>query len=221
MRLTVNEKNKILANEDKQLLNYGLVLRIYPSEEQKILINKTFGCSRFIYNKYLSDRKDCFLNTKTTLRANKYKTDVMNPLKQEKDFLFLKEVDKFALEAALENVEDAYSRFFKHQTKFPRFKSKKSAKKSYTTKFTNNNIKVDLNRIVIQLPKLKEVLFALPKRNQTNNKILNIGKVTTKITKAIISQKGTRYYVSLTEWAKFSHPLRWEMDSPYYFRLDT
>ncbi|MGH4137938.1 helix-turn-helix domain-containing protein [Clostridium sp.] len=50
MRLTVNEKNKILANEGKQLLNYGLVLRIYPSEEQKILINKTFGCSRFIYN---------------------------------------------------------------------------------------------------------------------------------------------------------------------------
>jgi putative transposase len=95
-------------------------------------------------------------------------------------------VDKFALEAALENVEDAYSRFFKHQTKFPRFKSKKYAKKSYTTKFTNNNIKVNLDKVVIQLPKLKEVLFALPKRNKTNNKILNIGKLNTKITKAII-----------------------------------
>ncbi|WP_246599778.1 transposase [Clostridium lacusfryxellense] len=198
MRLTVKDKNKLLAEEGKQLVNYGLVLRIYPSEEQETLINKTFGCSRFIYNKYLSDRKDCFSNTKTTLRMNNYKAEVMNPLKQEKDFEFLKEVDKFALESSLENVEDAYSRFFKHQTNFPRFKSKKYAKKSYTTKFTNDNIRVDLDKVVIRLPKLKEVLFALPKQNKTNNKILNIGKATTKITKAIISQKGTRYYVSLT-----------------------
>jgi len=198
VRLTIKDKNKLLANDGKQLLNYGLVLRIYPSEEQATLINKTFGCSRFIYNKYLSDRKDYFSNTKITLKVNKYKVNVMNPLKQEKDFEFLKEVDKFALEAALENVEDAYSRFFKHQTKFPRFKSKKYAKKSYTTKFTNDNIGVDLDKVVIKLPKLKEVLFALPKLNKTNNKILNIGKATTKITKAIISQKGTRYYVSLS-----------------------
>jgi len=91
----------------------------------------------------------------------------------EKDFEFLKEVDKFALEAAIENVDDAYSRFFKHQIKFPRFKSKKYAKKSYTTKFTNDNIRIDLDKIVIKLPKLKEVLFALPKRNKTNNKTLN------------------------------------------------
>ncbi|WP_246599673.1 transposase [Clostridium lacusfryxellense] len=198
MRLTVKDKNKLLLDEGKQLLNYGLVLRIYPSEEQETLINKTFGCSRFIYNKYLSDRKDCFSNTKTTLRVNNYKAEVMNPLKQKKGLEFLKEVDKFALEAALENVEDAYSRFFKHQTNFPRFKSKKHAKKSYTTKYTNDNIRVDLDKVVIRLPKLKEVLFALPKQNKTNNKILNIGKETTKITKAIISQKGTRYYVSLT-----------------------
>ena len=198
IKLTVKDKNKLLADEGKQLLNYGLILKIYPSEEQETLINKTFGCSRFIYNKYLSDRKDCFSNTKTTLSVNKYKVEVMNPLKQEKDFEFLKEVDKFALEAAIENVDDAYSRFFKHQIKFPRFKSKKYVKKSYTTKFTNDNIRIDLDKIVIKLPKLKEVLFALPKRNKTNNKILNIGKATTKITKAIISQKGTRYYVSLT-----------------------
>ena len=173
IKLTVKDKNKLLADEGKQLLNYGLILKIYPSEEQETLINKTFGCSRFIYNKYLSDRKDCFSNTKTTLSVNKYKVEVMNPLKQEKDFEFLKEVDKFALEAAIENVDDAYSRFFKHQIKFPRFKSKKYAKKSYTTKFTNDNIRIDLDKIVIKLPKLKEVLFALPKRNKTNNKTLN------------------------------------------------
>ena len=200
-RLTVKDKNKILAAQGKQLLNYGLVLRIYPNEKQEILINKTFGCARFIYNKYLADRKEWFKNTETTLRVNNYKTEVMNPLKQKQDFEFLKEVDKFALEAALENVEDSYSRFFKHQNKFPQFKSKKFAKKSYTTKFTQTtnggNIKVDLDRAVIQLPKLKEISFAVPKTSKTNNKILNIVSVTTKITKAVISQKGTRYYVSL------------------------
>jgi len=197
-RLTIKDKNVLLAVEGKQLLCYGLVLRIYPNTDQEILINKTFGCSRLIYNKYLADRKEHFANNKTTLGVNAYKTNIMNQLKKEADFEFFKEVDKFALEASLENVEDAYSRFFKHQCKFPNFKSKKFSKKTYTTKFTNDNIKVNLERGVIQLPKLKEISFAMPKTNKTNNKILNIAKEATKITKAIVSQKGNRYYVSLT-----------------------
>ena len=197
-KLTIKDKNKLLAVEGKQLLNYGIVLRIYPNAEQTLLINKTFGCSRLIFNKYLGERIKCFIDAKITLRVNDYKANVLIPLKNNKSFEYLKEVDKFALEASLENVEDAYLRFFKHQNDFPTFKSKKYSKKSYTTKYTNGNIKVDLTRAVIQLPKLKEILFAMPKTNKTNNKILNISKETTHITKAVVAQKGKRYYVSLT-----------------------
>lgn len=197
-RLTTKDKNELLKTEGKQILHYGLVLRIHPNELQSILINKTFGCSRLIYNKYLADRKDYFKIHKGNLKATKYQLEVLTPLKQSDVFSFLREVDKFSLEASLQNVEDAYKRFFKHQNKFPKFKSKRDTKKTYTTKFTNDNIKVDLKKGVVQLPKLKEVPFAVPKTNKNNSKVLNLSKETTKITKAVVSLKGDKYYVSLT-----------------------
>ncbi len=52
-RMTVKVRNEVLAKQGLQLKHYGLVLRVYPTEEQAILINKTIGCARMIYNKYL------------------------------------------------------------------------------------------------------------------------------------------------------------------------
>ncbi len=49
-RMTVKEKNEKLAKQGLQLKHYGLVLRVYPTEEQAILINKTIGCATLIYN---------------------------------------------------------------------------------------------------------------------------------------------------------------------------
>ena len=198
-KLTTKEKNELLKAEGKQILNYGVKLHIIPNEKQIIQIHKTFGCSRFIYNKYLSDRQDYFKVNKQTLSIANYKKNTLNPSKKTEDFSFLAEVDKFALESAVENVEDAYSRFFKHQNKYPKFKSKKDSKMSYTTKFTKTsnggNIKINLDTKTIQLPKLGEVFFSIPK-GKNKGKFANLYNGV-KITKATINQVGANYFVSL------------------------
>lgn len=196
-RLTVKERNIELAKQGQKLKHYGLVLRVYPNEKQAELINKTFGCVRLVYNNCLNARQVHYKATGKSLTESKYKKEILNPLKKTEEFAFLNEVDKFALEVACENVDDAYKRFFKGQNKYPKFKSKKTVKKSHTTKLTNNNIKVvDLS--CIQLPKLGKVTMAKIKTKRNMNILENIEQGIVKILKATISQKGSKYYVSLT-----------------------
>ena len=191
--LTIKEKNEILATEDKILNYYGLVLRIHPTEEQSILIGKTIGCARLIYNLYLSKRQEHYKETGKTLSIGSYKKNYLVPMKQTKQYHFLKEVDKFALEASLEFADDAYDRFFKGQNKFPRFKSKHGAKKAYTTKFTNNNI--EIKNGFVKLPKLGLIKFNRSKTLGDNFHKANKGQ--TRIIKATVSETAGKHYVSL------------------------
>ena len=194
-RKTIKQRNEELRPLGKQLKHYGLVLRILPTEKQVNLAHQTFGCSRLIYNKFLSTRQDYYKETGKTLSTSDYKKNVLNPLKKTEEFNFLKKVDKFALESAVENVEDAFDRFFKGQNKFPKFKSKRKAKKSYTTKFTNDNIRIENN--FIQVPKLGKVKFVIPKTNENDSKLTKIKNGTARILSATISYQGGKYYISL------------------------
>jgi len=136
--------------------------RIYPTKEQEILINKSIGCTRFVYNYFLDiTNKDGY---KSYAKYNK----MLTSLKIEKPFL--KEVDKFALQNSLRNLDDAFKRFFKGQNGKPTFKSKKHARKSYRTNFTNGNIEV--GESYIKLPKLKKVKAKI--HRQIEGKILNV-----------------------------------------------
>ena len=129
--------------------------RLYPNTEQKELLAKTFGCARFVYNYYLDRRIKAYQQNKTTMNCNACSAD-LTKLKQEKPWL--KEVDKFALQNALKDLDRAFQNFFREIKKgnknqgFPKLKSKHHYKQSYRTTFTNNNIKVEKNRI--KLPKL-------------------------------------------------------------------
>ena len=129
--------------------------RIYPNNEQKIQIAKTFGCCRFVYNQTLCYRKQAYE------KENKFvsKTDCNNYCNRElkKEYKWLKEVDKFALTNAIYNMDSAYRKFFKEHAGYPKFKSKHDNHKSYTTNFTNGNIAVDFEKGKVKLPKLKEV----------------------------------------------------------------
>lgn len=129
--------------------------RIYPNKEQKIQIAKTFGCCRFVYNQTLAYRKELYEKEQKTVS----KTDCNNYCNRElkKDFVWLKEVDKFALTNAIYHMDAAYQKFFKEHTGYPKFKSKRDDHRSYTTNFTNGNISVDFSVGRIKLPKLKEV----------------------------------------------------------------
>lgn len=97
--------------------------RIYPNKRQKILISKTFGCCRFVYNKYLAKRIETYEKDKSTMTYNMCCKD-MTKLKKELEWL--KEVDSTALQSSLKDLDNAYQKFFKEHTGYPKFKSKKS-----------------------------------------------------------------------------------------------
>lgn len=141
-------------------MNKAFKYRIYPNPEQEILINKTFGCVRFVYNKMLANRKEIyeqFKDDKEALKQQKY----MLPADYKKDFEWLKEVDSLALANAQLNLQTAYKNFFRDKSiGFPKFKSKHRDKKSYTTNNQSGTIRlVDSN--TIRLPKLKDIQIEL------------------------------------------------------------
>jgi putative transposase len=137
----------------------GFKYRIYPTQDQQIQLAKTFGCVRFVYNQLLAKRIDLYKNDKKSIS----KTDCNNYCNRElkKQYLWLKDVDKFALTNSIYDLDSAYQNFFREIKKgnknqgFPKFKSKHDHHYSYKTNFTNNNIKVDYENNRVQLPKLK------------------------------------------------------------------
>ena len=127
-------------------MNIAYRFRIYPTEEQKILLGKTFGCCRFLYNQMLDDKIREYEKTKKMLKNT--------PAMYKKEYSFLKEVDSLALANVQLHLEKAYKNFFRDpKTGFPRFKSKHHSRNSYTTNVVNGNILVESKRI--RLPKLK------------------------------------------------------------------
>lgn len=160
--------------------------RIYPSEVQKQLIEKSFGCSRFIYNNMLA------LQIKTYEEEGKSysKYDLVKRIPSlKKEYEWLKEVDSTCLQATIDDLDSAYQNFFREIKKgnnqgFPKFKTKRNPKRSFESKCVNNNITVKGN--LVKLPKLK---WIRAKITQTmDGKILN----------ATVSKTPTgKYFVSL------------------------
>lgn len=158
--------------------------RIYPNKEQEILIQKTFGCCRFVYNQTLAYRIGLYQTQEKSMSkfdCNEYVNKVLKP-----QYEFLLEPDKFSLTNSVWNMDNAYQKFFKEHTGFPRFKSRHNHRKSYTTDFTKNNIEVSFERNQIKLPKLRWVKASIHREF--------IGKVK----RATISQNPSgRYFVSV------------------------
>jgi len=126
-------------------LNKAYKFRIYPNEKQRVLLAKTFGCVRFIYNKMLADKIERYKHTGKKLSNA--------PAMHKSEFEWLKEVDSLASANAWLNLRTAYGDFFENpKTGFPKFKSKHRNKKSYTT----NNQKGSIASIdgYIKLPKV-------------------------------------------------------------------
>lgn len=108
----------------------ALKMRIYPDDSQKAKIDKTIGSCRFIYNHMLDRSIKAYSRRKEHLAYN----NMQNLLPVMKDYLpWLKEADSQALQYACRQVDVAYKNFFAKITCFPKFKSKKKSKASYTT----------------------------------------------------------------------------------------
>lgn len=130
----------------------ALKVRLYPTQAQQVLLAKTFGCARFVYNRFLEVQQQRHVNGEKFLTWYDM-CKLLVQLKQQEEFTWLREVDKFALETSLRNLADAYLRFFAKQARFPKFKSKYDNRQSYRTSFTTNNIAITDHRHV-KLPKL-------------------------------------------------------------------
>ena len=115
--------------------------RIYPNKNQSILINKTIGCARFVYNHMLSDFYDNDLIT--------------TPAYYKKDYPFLKEVDSLALANSQMNLKQAFRNYKNNKNHFskPTFKKKSRSKLSYKTNNQKGTIRIENDRLI--LPKFK------------------------------------------------------------------
>ena len=157
-------------------MEYTYTFRIYPNEEQKIQLAKTFGCCRFIYNYFL----DKFSNEGYISKYDK-NNKCNRELKQE--FTWLKEVDKFAITNSIYNLDNACIRYMNKLGGRPKFK-KKSSHQTYQTNYTNNNIEVLDN--CIKLPKLGKVKAKI--HRTVEGRIIN----------ATIKKYGNKYKVMIT-----------------------
>ena len=142
------------------MANKAIKYRVYPTKEQSVMFAKTFGCCRKVYNLMLSDKIEGYKAT------GKFPT--VTPAKYKKDYLYLKEIDSLALANVQLNLQSAFkNRFSKSRKKnngFPKFKSAKHSRKSYTTNNQKGTVAIIDNQY-IKLPKIgkvKAVIHRIP-----------------------------------------------------------
>lgn len=127
------------------MANKAYKFRIYPNAEQRVMFAKTFGCVRFIFNRMLVDKIEHYEKTHKMLNNT--------PAQYKEEFPWLKEVDSLALANAQINLQTAYNNFFTNpKSRYPKFKSKKIHRYSYTTNHINGNISLYDGKL--KLPKI-------------------------------------------------------------------
>lgn len=165
-----------MYRKNKNVDNHAYKFALYPNDEQIILITKTFGSVRWIYNHLLADKNNYYKETGQNLKKE---------VSEYKPFYeWLKEVDSLALANAKVNLDAAFKNFFEGKAKFPKF-HKKGHNDKYTTNCVNGNIEIIDS--MIKLPKLG---FVKIKQHRTIGKNEIIKSVT-------ISKKGSKYFVSI------------------------
>ena len=172
------------------MANKAYKFRIYPNIEQQVLFAKTFGCVRFIYNRMLADKIKHYEDTGLKLNNT--------PAQYKDEFVWLKEVDSLALANAQMNLQTAYNNFFRDKkVGFPKFKSKKTHRHSYTT--NNQKGTVALIDGKLKLPKVGLVKMKQHRQIPENQRIKS----------ATISQEPSgKYFVSILVEYDYEMPER-------------
>lgn len=164
-------------------LEYAIRFRLYPNAAQRVLIAKTFGSCRYVYNRYLAMRKAEYEQTGRTISRYDCQKDLTG---FKKIMPWLSEADSRALQMSLKDLDDAFRNFFRGRKAgkmigYPVFKSRKHPLKSYRTTQC-----IELSDKAIRLPKLGWVKCRVSK--QVRGRILN----------ATVSQNATgKYFVSV------------------------
>ena len=134
--------------------------RIYPTEEQKVLFAKTFGCCRIVYNWALNLKIEAYKQDKKSVAYKEVQDRMVNELKKENQWLT--EVNSQALLNSIRNLDTAYKNFFRdpHAVGFPKFKSRKSKQSFQCPQHCN----VDFVKGTITIPKAKDIPAVLHRR---------------------------------------------------------
>ena len=117
----------------------GFKYRIYPTAQQKVLFERTFGCCRFVYNKVLEEQ--IRLYESGAKKMAKYASFKWMTANLKPAFPFLQEVDATALMNSTFHLHEAYNKFFQKTGGFPKFKQKRKSKQSYTASCNKNSIR--------------------------------------------------------------------------------
>ena len=204
----IKQKNKALEPYGKCIHNYGVLLELIPGDKQSA-INQQIGNARVVHNDYLSKREEYYKETKKTLTVLQYKKEYLPALKKEKEYL--NDTDKFVYENACRNVDDAYNRFFKGLSGFPKYVSRtKPNGNSFTTNFTNNNIELKMIDGIpyVKLPKVGCVRFILPK-----------GKILTDIQPHGVSIKAATVSMELNGSYRIALRMESVIDKPVFLTV--
>ena len=164
-------------------MNKAIKYRVYPTTEQSIMFAKTFGCCRKVYNLMLSDKIEGYKAT------GKFPT--VTPAKYKNDYPYLREVDSLALANKQMDLQKAFRNTFSKSRRkkngFPKFKSAKHSRKSYTTNNQHGTVAI-IDSKYIRLPKIgkvKAVIHRVPDDSWT-------------IKSATVSQESDgKYYISV------------------------
>ena len=126
--------------------------RLFPTKEQEILLAKHFGCSRWIYNYAMDKKIKSYQQDKKSLSRFEIQKD-LPALKKTEGTEWLKEVNSQTLQASLENLDKAFTKFFRDKKGFPKFKSKHGNRQSFSV--PQNGV-IDFETNTISLPKFKK-----------------------------------------------------------------
>ena len=144
-------------------MNKAIKYRVYPTTEQIDKFAQTFGCCRKVWNLMLADKIAYYKATGENLQTT--------PAQYKKDYTFLKEVDSLALANVQINLQSSYKAFFdkkrKKRNSFPKFKSKKHTRKSYTTNNQKGTIAI-IDDKYIKLPKIGKVKAVIHRQPETD-----------------------------------------------------
>ena len=166
------------------MYNRAYKYRIYPNTEQEVLLSKHFGHCRFIYNHFLQVKIDHYKKTKKTLNWQDMATELPK-LKATNEWL--SEIGSQSLQQSILNLDRAYTAFFRSNSGFPKFKSKKYARKSFIVPITNSNIKLNYDTKRLVIPKFREGIKCIFDRPAEGT-----------LKQAIVSQdRDGKYYVSI------------------------
>ena len=163
-------------------MNKSFKVRVYPNREQQVLLEKTFGANRFIYNYFLNLKSKLYEFYKINLSYTN-SSKVMTELKRQKSWL--EEVDSVSLQQTLRDLDSAYQNFFSGRSKYPNFK-KKQDKNSYRT-----NCRIKICNQFITVPKIGKLRFR-DSYNLEDKNILKVYNVT------ISKTTSGKYYASIS-----------------------